>query len=383
MVAVAFAGAAAIRELVSGDDGSGDAADGARLRIERRGSTRVDGTPPALTHDTPAPATWRIRFRIATPGTEETEVVIVRAPFDSHTDVRVRGESSERRESALGVAATKPAAGPAVVLAPPPEPAGLRTGPAIVDAAAHGLVERREQRRVAGRACQVYRSGSAFGGTTFVPPTSATDYVDACIDEHGLVLEVVEFYEGRIIRHRVATSVELDVKVTDGDLSRLPHQQTLAAIQGGGSVRPIAVTSQPVGQFFVLDAPPDGFSHAGRYEVVPPQPDITNDETRGSVVAATADVYVKGSDALIVERGARLDTAAPWELDDRFPDVDVGGELGTGEFLAGVTGAEIRVRLPGGRFVRVYGTITREELLAVVRALRPTEGGAGHDYLDD
>ena len=375
-------GTAAIREVVT-DDKGGDGE--GTTRIERIGSVRASGTQEIehATGASDAPASWRIRYRVATPGTAVTEDLVVRAPFESHTDVRTNGSFSETRESALGVAVTKPARGNPVALAPAPEAAGFRPGPIVGDAVEEGLLVAREQRTVAGRRCQVYRTSAVFGGTTFAAPTDDLEFVDVCIDADGLLLELVETFEGRYIRQRVAESVAIDVDVDDAELTDLPHEQTVPANQGGGSIRRVDPASAPVGPFLVVDAPPAGYELLGRFEVIPPQPDIANPNTRGQVVAATSDVYVNGASMITVERGARLDKADPWDPDDRFPDVDLGPVAGTGEFLAGFTGGEVRALLGSGRFVRVYGTAPLAELTAVARSLRQTDTGTGPVYLDD
>ena len=375
VAAVVLAGAAAVREVVSSDEDT----EGPAL-VERRGSARVAERDP-IEHGT-APSTWRIRYLIATSGSEHTETVTVRAPFESHTDVRSNGTFSESRESALGVAATKPARGGVVVLAPPPEAAGYRPGPILAAALEHGLVERRERRRVAKRECQVYRTASTFGGTTFADAASDHDYVDVCVDSDGLLLEQLETFEGRILRQRVALEVSTDVEVEDSDLSTLPREQTIPANEGGGSIRRVDPASRPVGPFLDVVTPPAGFERLGRYEVIPPQPEIAKPETRGHVVAAMSDVFVRGSDVIVVERGARLDTGPPWDEDERFPDIDLGPTIGTGEFLAGVTGGEVRALLGSGRFVRVYGTVPLDVLIGVARSLVATDGGTGPVYLD-
>ena len=380
MVAVALAGATAVRELVGDDDGGAGRDGGAAATVTREGSTRI-ASERAFTHGA-GPSTWRIRYRLASPGVEVTEDVAVRAPFRSHTDVRTDGDHTERRETALGVSVTKPAAGSHLALAPAPEVAGFRPGPVLEAAVDHRLVERREQRRVAGRPCQVYRTSATFGGTTFAP-AEARDYVDLCVDGDGLLLELAEFSGGRLIRQRVALRVQTGVEVTDEELNELPHGQTIAVQDGGGSIRRVDPASRPVGEFLDLPAPPEGFTHEGRFEVIPPQPDIARPETRGRVVAATSDVFVAGPDAIVVERGARLDRSDPWERDERFPQVDLGPVVGQGEFLAGVTGGEVRAVLGDGRFVRVYGTVSLDRLVATARALEATSAGAGPVYLDD
>ena len=380
MAVVAIAGATAVREIVRSDDDSG----AAETNIERTASTRVKGEtePIEFAGGDDVPATWRIQFRIAAPGSVITEEVLVRAPFDSHEDVRAGGTFTERREAALGIAVSQPVGGEPVGLAPVPEPAGFRPGPIVADAVEYGLLVAREQREVAGRRCQVYRTSAELSGTTFVVPDSDTDFVDVCIDADGLLLESLESFQGKLIRQRVALRVALDVDVTDDDVNQIPHEQTLPAIQGGGSVREMEPTSKPVGKFLELDAPPAGYTLLGRYEVVPPQPNIAQPETRGEVVAAVSDVFVDGPSTIIVERGARLDKGAPWEPDDRLPDIDLGPLLGTGEFIAGITGGEVRARLVGGRFVRVYGTAPLDQLVTIAKGLRETEGGTGPVYIE-
>jgi len=384
VAAVSIAAATAVRELVRDDEPGGPSSGTVAEVVERTGSVVAAGARHPMEHRVAAPDGWRIRYQVATPGSIATEDVIVRPPFESHTEIRVRGEFSETRETALGVSVTKPVRANAVALAPVPEAAGFRPGPIVAGAVERGVLVRREQRTVAGRRCQVYRTSGDLSGLTFAaPPETGGDHVDVCVDGDGLLLELVEFVDGDLVRQRVALSVRVGVEVSDGEVRALPHEQTIPPSQGGGSVRPIDPASQPVGRFVAIDQPPAGFSLLGRFEVIPPQPDIARPDTRGRVVAGVSDVFVRGGDLIVVERGARLDQANPWEPDERFPSVDLGGDIGEGELLLGVTGGEVRALLGDGRFVRVYGTVPVDDLIAVARSLRQTDGGTGPVYLDE
>src|SRR5207247_7133823 len=83
----------------------------------------------------------------------------------------------------------------------------VRAGPVLEDALGAGVIERREQREVAGRRCQVYRSKDTAAGATLAPATDPTrQHADTCIDEAGVVLEEVVVTDGHQSRRRLATS---------------------------------------------------------------------------------------------------------------------------------------------------------------------------------
>jgi len=203
-----------------------------------------------------------------------------------------------------------------------------------------------------------------------------------CIDSAGLILasEVDETVE-------VATSV-----------STTPAAATATAIAAAlakgfintdaGSVRPITPTSSPPGKpDLALPAPPTGFTHVGRYTVVALSNAVL-ERTSRKVAAGVVDVYVRGADALVVDRGGRLDTGD-------VTDEDLGGmtdattvDLGAlGPARAGIAGIgpfgyrEVRFAPSKGRYVVVAGTLPLEELIALTRSLT-TSPGTGLVYTD-
>lgn len=324
------------------------------------------------------PERYRITYRVSITGAETTEVLEVVAPFDSRT-TSYRGASTsgtplDEREQSFGVLATR-ANDQTTVLQAPPALAGPRPASAILTAEDAGLVERREVREVAGRRCQVWRTGGQLAATTFIPPAD-DDYIDLCIDADGLLLEEWQVHEGTAIRQRVAVDVDRG-GVDPTTLSQLPRKATLSIDQGGGSIVETAPTARPLGPFLQVPAPPEGFTLRGRYTVVPPQVGLVDPEMRGKRLAATTDVYVRGVDAIIIEGGGVLDLSDPWSVEEAFPDVDLGGAIGTGELVPGRSGGEVRALLGSGRYLRVSGSVDLDTLVDVARSLVLVDDGAG------
>src|SRR5205085_12686058 len=110
--------------------------------------------------------------------------------------------------------------------------------------------------------------------------------------------------------------------------------------------------------------------------------------TSRKVIGNIVDVYVRGADALVVERGGKLDVTPVGDEDlgslGDEKDVDLGA-LGTGK--AGIGGAgpfgyrEVRAFPARGRYVVVAGTLPEAELVAAMRSLHAWPG-ATLRYLD-
>jgi len=239
------------------------------------------------------------------------------------------------------------------------------------------LGEGTETREIIGRRCRVHRFGASLLDGLFVEG----DRVEACIDADGLVLEEVTTIEGAIVTRRVATAVELEPTVDDDHFELTVRVRT--PDEGGGSVREITATSASPGAFWQLTAPPPGFEHLGRYATVPPQTARLDDEqTRGQYLASVTDVFTRGLDVLVIEQGGTLGQVPPFGAHPHGRLVDDLGELAaTGEIVQHPNGAEVRVLIPPGRFVKVSGTMTADELVAVARSLQRTEG-QGLEYVD-
>jgi hypothetical protein len=100
------------------------------------------------------------------------------------------------------------------------------------------------------------------------------------------------------------------------------------------------------------------------------------------------DVYVRGADAVVIERGGKLDTTEVGDQDlgalvDAH-DVDL-GLLGAGHAGIGGNGPfgyrEVRATPSKGRYVVVAGTLPEDALVAIARSLRGWPGD-GMRFLD-
>ena len=363
------------------DDGA-DASDPSSFpSLGRAGSEVVEGAPDLTIG--PGPDSYRIVYRVEDAGAEvayRTDVVSVRRPWESRLE-SLRGRPPGDEELSIQVSTfaqryteSKDADDPVVLELGPLLPASdVRLAGVLGPAVEAGRIERREVREVAGRRCQVYRAADYLSASSLRPPTPEA-YADSCVDEDGLVLEEVLFDATRAIARRVAESVDESVSLED---SLFPTgTPNVVASKGGGSVRRLAEGSTPPGPFFVADRVPEGFTSTGRYSVVPPQAENFGDDLsrQGFRRAGVADVYVRGADVLVIEQGATLQGAAPFEADPENPTVDL-GPFGTGEIRFSALGNVVRAARGGGRYVSALGTLPPAELADVLRSLREVPGG--------
>ena len=322
-----------------------------------------DPAPPLVVGD--VPDRYRITYRVETADApDSTDVLVVDRPFDSRLETGSSTQvSTFRRVSFTGAGAAP------VIVAQPPAPAASDLRLDLV--LPNDVVETRGRRTVAGRPCQVYRSGVPLSTGALSPPTD-DEHTDTCVDEAGLLLAEEYVVDGDVVLARTATEVELSPDVDAADFAI--GDPTVPVDRGGGSVLEVEATSRREGSFWELAEPPAGFRHRGRYAVVPPQADVFADPTReGELVASASDVYVRGHDVVVVDQGATLRGAEafPPTPGARVESID---GLGDAEVLLLPRGPEVRVRLDGGRFVRVFGTVPTDDLLAIARSLREVQG---------
>ena len=221
-------------------------------------------------------------------------------------------------------------------------------------------------RRVAGRTCRVVLFA----------------HDEYCVDAAGIVLA-----------SRQGTTVDVATRVTPLGGAMTAAEIAAELAEGvsdklRGSVRPLEPTSSPPSRDdWSLATPPDGFTFVGRYTSVPLSGEVIEQGSQG-IVAGIVDVYVRGGDAILVDRGGKLDTNTVTEknlgpLDDAVP-VDL-GQLGPGQEGIGGVGPfgyrEVRAFPEKGRYVVVAGTVPVDQLVAVARALRPSPGTSLR-YLD-
>jgi hypothetical protein len=366
---VPLVAAVALAAACSGGSKGDDAAPHTTVTIGRAGSTSVDTTAHVAIGA--PPDTYEVRYRIEEVHDDRAESstarLLVDEPFRSRLEIRRGSTLVSLRVADLHYLGTRTPTG-AVVLTSTPAPA--------VDAVRPDLTlhdQSGDVRRIVGRTCEMHQLGSALldGDGTF----TAGDTFDVCVDANGLVLEQLERVDDVLTRRWIATSVDTAATVTDDDV-RLPGVAARPAKAGGGSVQDIEPTTAPPGSFWQLDAPPSGFTRVGRYAVVPPQGADPNDEkTRAQVMAGVVDVFVRGSDAVIVDQGGTLGHVPP-----PLPPVagSAGVELGAlakaAASYATPWGAEVRALIPPGRYVLVSGTLPAGDLVTIARQLHEIQG---------
>lgn len=317
------------------------------------------------------PASYRAVYRAETysgsTATVTTEDISIQRPFDGRVFIRegeppggavqFEGRSTFGLYGNFTAGAVQVAAGaPAVALG------DLRLASSLDALVGQGLFELRERRRAVlpaedgappeARECQVYRTGSPLQTLTISAPT-ATDYVDACLDGTGLLLEEVAVAGGRLAQRLTATSIERDVAFDPGTFA--VEGPRVGPDQGGAEVTEIDPSVSPGAGYWALDTPPAGFTHRGRFLV----------EAEGP---SHVDVYVRGIDLVTIRQGP---PAAEPEVRDTPPGGDVElGPLGPARTTLAATGATV-IAHPGSEgFVHVTGTLAPAEIEAIAAALR-------------
>ena len=297
--------------------------------------------------------------------------LLVQRPYRSRLTTFAGDEVVSDRAADFSVLAEADAAGEVRIVTPLPAPAPGDVRAELV----FGDDEPDDTRRLAGRRCDVHALGDSLLDGTVVPADSGARPTEVCIDGDGLVLEEVVRVDGEVVRRWAATAV--DVTPTIGDDAFALDGDVVPATEGGGSVQEVEPTSSPPGSFWVLEEPPAGFVHRGRYAVVPPQEARPDDpQTRARVVAGVVDVWTDeaGTGLLLVDQGGTLGRVPPFGTQPHSELVDVGEVGANGELIATPTGFEVRVLIPPGRYVRVAGTLPSAVLLELVRSLREVDG---------
>lgn len=332
---------------------------------------------------------YRVVYRVEDPGGDagvQTDRVWVRSPFESRLETASGAPPGDEVVSVEIATVDRlrfggEQDGATIARVPGLAPAALRVAVILDEAEDAGLLEAGEQRMVAGRRCQVYRSGALLGSGPLEPITE-DQYADSCVDGDGLLLEETLVVEGEAVVRRVAVEVDLDADLDDELFD--PGEISAPVDQGGGAATPADPASAPEGPFHRLPADdvPDGFELQGRFSVIPPQPERFSDPRLGDqIVAGVADVYSDGrGDAFVVYQGGtfgRVDAFAPEPTAAavRHP------RFGRGELLLSALGTELRFELDDGRFLHVAGTIEPSRLEQIAGSLEEIQG-TGLELLD-
>jgi len=328
------------------------------------GSVSCGGDDPEPIELGSPPATYRIVYRITDGDRVMSERLVVARPFDSRRETFASDDGTGRPVtvdiSTFGRASHTESAATLAVAVPPAVPGGDVRLDHVVGTE---VLRRAGQRTIAGRRCQVYETGQPIRLVELI----AGDAVEVCVDADGLVLE-----ERAPDRRRVAIEVEVGLDLDPRDF--VVPERTVPVLDGGGAVQGLTEDSRTPGEFWELGEERP-LPWRGRYAVVPPQPDAFTDATlRGRRVATTTDVLTDGLDVIVVDRGGTLQGVDVIGEDRSSTRVDAGA-VGRGALRHTAVGAEITVVQPGGRFIRVSGTVVVDVLLAVARSLHEVPGG--------
>ncbi|HEX5267366.1 MAG TPA: hypothetical protein VFW24_11380 [Acidimicrobiales bacterium] len=353
--------------------------------------TRSGGGGPGAAPAGPVPrfgvvSGYHIVYRTTAPGQAPgTEQIWVRRPFESVDETLGGAPGSGPPDlttvTRLGREVLQANGGQPTELSGPvaPPPVDVRIDGIVADGVHSGRLALEGRAVVAGRRCTVVRSAGSLRSGPLRLLGAGSSYVDSCFDADGLLLDERTVRDGRVVSERRAVTVATGADAASGGDYGLTGAVT-PEDHGGGAISALAPGSLPPGRSWVLPRPPAGFVHVGRYAIEPPQPQaftgggvgpLTGDAA-GSLVVGIDDVFVRGSDVIVVEEGETLNGA-------RFPAPTGGqavdlGALGRGQLLLSAVGTTVNAEpVNGTRFVRITGTAGAAELVALARSLRPVD----------
>jgi len=322
------------------------------------------------------PSGYHITFSVTVRGHRHTEELFIHRPFASYEEAIAGGQPYLVTAMRLGEQVFRSNAGTATLIHTTLAPArrDIRLDAVAPYATKTNRLRLIGRARVRGETCFVFRSAAALSSGPLAP-IPRRSFVDSCIDPRGLLVYERTTSDGKVVSERRATRIALGGGTPGYSL----HGDAIPANKGGGAMRALTMDSRPSsGPFWDIAKPPAGFRHTGRYVVIPSQPQAFADPNAfspnagglpGSLVVSIDDVYVRGSDALIVEQGSTVNDAK-FTPASGGEDVDLGEVLGRGQLLLSASATEV-VAEPhdGTRFVRVVGTLPPDELIAIARQM--------------
>lgn len=319
--------------------------------------SRVSATPPQA---------FTITYHVTAGDATTTEVLAVRRPFASrlvvHEGDSTKGQVLSQRASDLGVLATTSGTQWGRLVVPPALASGdLRPDAVLASAVGSKVLRDLGPSSVAGRACRTYVAATTVSAGTLEAPGN-DERAEVCIDAAGLVLQERWTIDSKVVRTRRAVALRFDAD----DLT-VPQG---TALPGGGLLNKLADDAPiPFPVALSFGTFPTGFTHVGRYAVVPPDlsPTRGSDAPKTTKVATVTDVWARGADVLILDQGA-ASGVDPFVTSSIAAPVDLPG-FASSRLVLDLRATEIRIRLDDGGFVRVAGTLPPEELVALARTL--------------
>lgn len=314
-------------------------------------------TPTASRPATYRPAAYQIVYKESLDGTAQWEVLSVRRPFESADLVYgTTGPPSPSDRPISGSVSTEDhlydvdANGLHDVggRQPGPPSADQDLATQLPEMQRRGLaVDTGQDRRVAARSCHLYRLLEPPVGP-IRPVNGRSGHDDICLDQDGLVTSETWTLGGRVVMQRSATAVSL-------------AGVSIPSVAGAG---PPAANASRIsdatgrGGLLVQPPPPPGFGAVPAVQFTLPDP------RNPSALTAASEVwtFVDGADTVSVEAGSEQPGQLPWQAGDTVTSAVRLAGLGSGQSAIRSDGAEIRVDLGGGRWVRVHGTMPVQPL---------------------
>ena len=315
------------------------------------------------------PHAYRIVYQELLNGTAQWEVLAVRRPFESADlvygnasppspfDHPVSGSvSTEGRLYDVDATGLHDVGG----RQPGPPSGDQDLATQLPDMLRRGLAtDAGRSRRVAGRSCHVYRFLEppvgpirALGGSS--------EHDDLCLDGDGLVLAETWTLDGRVVMRRSATAVSM---------AGVAIPPVSGASPPGGTASRISPTIDQHG-LLVQPLPPSGFRALSPLQFTLPDPQNPAALAAASVVWG----FVDGANVVSVEAGSEQQGQLPWQADDTVTRTVRLVGLGLAQSAIRSDGAEIRIDLGGGNWVRVHGTIPVQALAEYANGLVPAPG---------
>jgi len=334
------------------------------------------------------PSDYHVTYLVTSAGTAlTTEQVWVHGPFES-VDVTRGGpppgaSASLTIVNRLGAQVLQAGGAQATLLRVPAAVSSqaVRADVFVPSALRAGRLRFIRWQTVVGRRCAVLRGAGSLRSGPLPALTSSATHTDTCIDAAGLILRETTVTNDHVTTDRRAVAVSV------GAASVPDPPFTLAGAptpfdQGGGAFTALTFASRPPGGSWALLHPPAGFRWTGRYAVVPPQPQAFAGGSNGapsaglpsSLVTEIDDVFVRGSDAIVLQQGSSIG-GATFNPPARSDAVDLGA-LGAGQLLYAANASTVTAEPGGGkRFIRLSGTLPPDVLVSLARSLVPQPSG--------
>ncbi|HUZ43134.1 MAG TPA: hypothetical protein VMU63_01925 [Acidimicrobiales bacterium] len=210
---------------------------------------------------------------------------------------------------------------------------------------------------VSGRSCELYRFLEPPSGA--VAPLSSSQHDDICIDSQGLELAETWYLKGTIVETRRAAAV------TVGSV-RPPFSPSGSARLPGSAVAAARLDPKP-NSFLPSPPIPTGFQRGEPEDVIEANP-----QQAGQLEAAEVVWYfVRGPDVITVEAGENAPGQLPWDAEATVTRAVRLTRLGAAQSAIRSDGAELRINLGDGQWIRIRGTVPLVGLVAYADTLAP------------